>query len=45
MDIYVDADGLIYVTDQIPRLSVLATDGRLVGALPAGAVRRSRGVG
>jgi peptidylglycine monooxygenase len=31
MDIYVDADGLIYVTDQIPRLSVLAADGRLVG--------------
>jgi DNA-binding beta-propeller fold protein YncE len=31
MDIYVDADGLIYVTDQIPRLSVLAADGRLIG--------------
>ena len=31
MDIYVDADGLIYVTDQIPRLSLLAPDGRLVG--------------
>jgi peptidylglycine monooxygenase len=31
MDIYVDADGLIYVTDQIPRLSVLAANGRLVG--------------
>jgi len=31
MDIYVDADGLIYVTDQIPRLSVLASDGRLIG--------------
>jgi DNA-binding beta-propeller fold protein YncE len=31
MDIYSDADGLIYVTDQIPRLSVLDPDGRLVG--------------
>jgi DNA-binding beta-propeller fold protein YncE len=31
MDIYEDADGLIYVTDQIPRLSQLAPDGRLIG--------------
>lgn len=31
MDIYVDADGLIYVTDQIPRLSQLDADGNLVG--------------
>jgi DNA-binding beta-propeller fold protein YncE len=31
MDIYVDSDQLIFITDQIPRLSVLAADGRLVG--------------
>jgi DNA-binding beta-propeller fold protein YncE len=31
MDIYQDASGLIYVTDQIPRLSVLNPDGSLVG--------------
>jgi DNA-binding beta-propeller fold protein YncE len=31
MDIYVDADRLVYVTDQIPRLSMLSADGRLVG--------------
>jgi hypothetical protein len=31
MDIYEDAAGLIYVTDQIPRLSVLSPDGRLLG--------------
>ncbi|MGH2615072.1 MAG: peptidyl-alpha-hydroxyglycine alpha-amidating lyase family protein [Thermomicrobiales bacterium] len=31
MDIYGGPDRLIYVTDQIPRLSVLAADGRLVG--------------
>jgi len=31
MDIYEDADGLTYVTDQIPRLSQLAPDGTLTG--------------
>ena len=31
MDIYVDAEGLIYVTDQIPRLSQLDADGNLLG--------------
>jgi DNA-binding beta-propeller fold protein YncE len=31
MDIYVDGDGLIYVTDQIPRLSQLDADGNLIG--------------
>jgi DNA-binding beta-propeller fold protein YncE len=31
MDIYEDAEGGIYVTDQIPRLSQLAPDGTLVG--------------
>ncbi len=31
MDIYVDAEGLIYVTDQIPRLSQLDADGNLIG--------------
>jgi peptidylglycine monooxygenase len=31
MDIYVDGAGMIYVTDQIPRLSVLSADGRLTG--------------
>jgi DNA-binding beta-propeller fold protein YncE len=31
MDIYGGPDGLIYVTDQIPRLSMLAPDGSLVG--------------
>lgn len=31
MDIYVDANGRVYVTDQIPRLSVLTADGTLVG--------------
>jgi peptidylglycine monooxygenase len=31
MDIYGGADGLIYVTDQIPRLSALDREGRLVG--------------
>jgi len=31
MDIYGDADGFIYVTDQIPRLSKLSPDGQLVG--------------
>ena len=31
MDIYVDADGLIYVSDQIPRLSQLDADGNLIG--------------
>jgi peptidylglycine monooxygenase len=31
MDIYEDAAGLIYVSDQIPRLSQLAPDGRLIG--------------
>jgi len=31
MDIYVDRQSFIYVTDQIPRLSKLAPDGTLVG--------------
>lgn len=31
MAIYEDADGFIYVTDQIPRLSMFAPDGTLVG--------------
>jgi peptidylglycine monooxygenase len=30
MDIYVDAGGTIYVTDQIPRLTMYAPDGRLL---------------
>lgn len=31
MDIAVDADGMVYVTDQIPRLSLFSSDGVLVG--------------
>jgi peptidylglycine monooxygenase len=31
MDIYVDPAGMIYVTDQIPRLSLFSPDGELVG--------------
>ena len=31
MDIYGDARGMVYVTDQIPRLSMIAPDGSLVG--------------
>ena len=31
MDIYIDGDGLIYVTDQVPRLSQLDADGNLIG--------------
>ena len=31
MALYEDAAGLIYVTDQIPRLSLLSPDGRLLG--------------
>jgi DNA-binding beta-propeller fold protein YncE len=31
MDIYVDPRGLVYVTDQIPRLSLLSPDGTLLG--------------
>ena len=31
MDVYEDADGFVYVTDQIPRLSMFAPDGALVG--------------
>jgi peptidylglycine monooxygenase len=30
MDIYVDGAGTVYVTDQIPRLSMYAPDGRLL---------------
>jgi peptidylglycine monooxygenase len=30
MDIYVDAGGTVYVTDQIPRLSMYSPDGRLL---------------
>jgi hypothetical protein len=29
MDIYVDAAGTVYVTDQIPRISMYSGDGRL----------------
>ena len=49
MDIFVDADGMIYVTDQIPRISQLASDGTLVGRcrpalyLPHGVYGDSRG--
>lgn len=31
MDIYEDARGMVYVTDEIPRLSMMAPDGRLAG--------------
>jgi len=31
MDIYVDAEGLIYVADQVPRLTVLTDDGTIIG--------------
>jgi peptidylglycine monooxygenase len=31
MDVYVDVQGFIYVTDQVPRLSMLAPDGTLMG--------------
>jgi peptidylglycine monooxygenase len=31
MDVYVDREGLIYITDQIPRLTVLRDDGTIVG--------------
>lgn len=31
MDIYVDPTGITYVTDQIPRLSMFAPDGELIG--------------
>ena len=31
MDIYIDADGISYVTDQVPSLSAFAPDGRLLG--------------
>ncbi|HET6518536.1 MAG TPA: peptidyl-alpha-hydroxyglycine alpha-amidating lyase family protein [Geminicoccaceae bacterium] len=31
MDIWEDAAGMIYVTDQIPRVSMMSPDGRLVG--------------
>ena len=31
MDIFEDADGMIFVTDQVPRVSMLSGDGRLVG--------------
>jgi len=31
MDIYADARGAVYVTDQIPRLSMLSPEGHLVG--------------
>lgn len=32
MDIYVDGGGLIYVTEQIPRLTVVRDDGSIVGS-------------
>ena len=31
MDIFEDADGMIFVTDQVPRVSMLSADGQLVG--------------
>jgi peptidylglycine monooxygenase len=31
MDLYVDPDGMVYVTDQVPRLSMLTPEGKLVG--------------
>jgi peptidylglycine monooxygenase len=31
MDIYIDADGMVYVTDQVPRLSLLSPEGVLLG--------------
>src|SRR5262249_20366665 len=31
MDIFIDPQGMIFVTDQVPRLSMLAPDGTLVG--------------
>ena len=31
MDIHVDREGLVYVVDQIPRLTALADDGTIVG--------------
>jgi DNA-binding beta-propeller fold protein YncE len=31
MDIYIDKDGMIYISDQIPRISLLSPDGVLVG--------------
>ncbi len=40
MDIYVDRDANVFVTDQVPRLSMLTPDGRLVGRckpVPVGA--------
>jgi len=30
MDIYVGADGTVYVTDQIPRITMYSPDGRLL---------------
>jgi hypothetical protein len=38
MDICIDRDGLIYVTDQALRLSVFTRDGTLVGRCRAGAM-------
>ncbi len=32
MDIYVDGEGLIYVSDQVPRLTVLNDDGAIIGS-------------
>ena len=32
MDIYVDADGTVYVTDQIPRITMYSPDGRLLAS-------------
>lgn len=31
MDIYVDAQGMVYVADQVPRLTMLTADGEVVG--------------
>ena len=45
MDIYVDAGGTVYVTDQIPRISMYSPDGRLAGARPARERGRPRCLG
>jgi DNA-binding beta-propeller fold protein YncE len=49
MDLYVDVEGLVYVTDQVPRLSLVSSNGALRGrcrpvpAMPHGVWGDSRG--
>ena len=31
MDLYIDRNGMVYVSDQVPRLSMLLPEGELVG--------------